>query len=170
MIGRLAFAGLATTATATAAAATTAAIGVGEFAVRAGLGAFALDAFTFGLVVRHKGAFALARLIASSLVMMTFGCIALGAILCGDVGAIACFAIFATAAPTATATATAATAVGAFLAAFATFTAGTRGVGFDVARLVGIDPADVRCDLPVRLAPRRVDDELVLPLFEPAEA
>lgn len=35
-------------------------------------------------------------------------------------------------------------------------------------RLVNVEPDDVRCELPVRLALERVDDELVMPLFEPA--
>jgi uncharacterized OB-fold protein len=35
-------------------------------------------------------------------------------------------------------------------------------------RLVGVDPVDVRCDMPVKLAIDTVDDELAMPLFEPA--
>lgn len=35
-------------------------------------------------------------------------------------------------------------------------------------RLVNVQHEDVRCELPVQLVPERVDDELVLPLFEPA--
>lgn len=35
-------------------------------------------------------------------------------------------------------------------------------------RLVGVDPADVRCEMPVRLAPQRIDDELTMPLFTAA--
>jgi uncharacterized OB-fold protein len=35
-------------------------------------------------------------------------------------------------------------------------------------RLVNAAPEDIACGLAVRLAPERVDDQLVMPLFEPA--
>jgi uncharacterized OB-fold protein len=35
-------------------------------------------------------------------------------------------------------------------------------------RLVNVDPADVHCDMPVKLSIERVDGDLSMPLFEPA--